>query len=102
VYYLYERSGGKILKLGIPSPSVFSSYPGNNWGKIVKITQNDLDSYGNAKLIKATSGVRVYYLEGNTKRYVSDVSFTNHNFKKDDIVEVSEKHLESYQLGSPI
>lgn len=102
VYYLYERPGEKTLKLGIPSPSVFNSYPGNNWGKIVKITQNDIDSYSNAKLIKASNSVRVYYLENNTKRYVSDAAFINHNFKKDEIVEVSEKHLESYKDGAAL
>jgi hypothetical protein len=101
IYYLYERAG-KIMKIKIPSPAVFNSYSDNSWDDVVKVSQIDINNYPSVKLVKVIGGVQVYYLEGNTKCYVSEASFINNKFNRDDIMEISQKHFDSYQTESPM
>lgn len=101
VYYLYERAG-KTFKLAIPTASAFESYPSNSWNKIVKINQNDIDSYGTANLVAAFGSPQVYYIDKNIKHYVSEAVFINKGFNKQDIVGISDAHLGGYIMGDPL
>jgi hypothetical protein len=102
VYYLYERPGGGLLKIKIPSPAVFESYPGNSWADVVKVTQTDIDAIADAKLVKTKDDPAVYYLENGKKRYVSYNVFISRGFSFADVVEVNQKHLDSYKKGEDL
>ncbi len=102
VYYLYERPQGNLWKINIPSPSVFSSYSKNSWANLVTISQKEIDSYENVRLIKIKDSPAVYYLENNIKRFVSEAVFKKRGFKESEVFEVNQTHLESYQAGTAL
>ncbi len=102
IYYLYERPENKWLKINLPSPSVFISYPNNYWGNVVTVNRYDIDAYPDVQLIKTKDNPAIYYLENNTKHYVPEAVFNNRGFNKQEIVEVSLVHLDSYKTGAPL
>lgn len=105
IYYLYQRQEKKWLKINIPSPTVFVSYPDNSWGDVVVVNDLDINSYPDAKLIRQLAGKNnsaVYYLENNEKRFVSEEIFKRYNFNPAEIVEVSEAHLNAYKTGESL
>jgi hypothetical protein len=102
IYYLYERPENKLLKIAIPSPSVFLSYPNNSWADVVKITQSDIDNISDVKLVKTKDNPNVYYLENGVKHYVSETVFVSRGFNWGEITEVNQVHLDSYQTGNPL
>jgi len=102
IYYLYQRPEDKWLKINLPSPSVFISYMDNYWGNVAVVTQLDIDAYPDVKLIKTKDNQVIYYLENNAKHFVSATVFKNRNFDKNEIVEVNQFHLDSYQTGAPL
>lgn len=99
VYYLSLRPNGKILKLLIPSPQIFSSYPENSWQKVITITQEDLNSYSDARLVSVKKNSEIYYLENGIKHLVSAQAFKEKNFSRDEILIINQQHLDSYQTG---
>ncbi len=102
VYFLYQRSERKWLKITLNSPTVFVSYSANYWGNIIKVNKYDLESYPDVKLIKTKTDSSVYYLENNLRRQVSDEVFQDKGFNPAEVVEVSQIHMESYKLGEPL
>jgi len=102
IYYLYQRPEDQWLKISIPSPTAFISYPQNYWGNVITVTQLDIASYPDAELIKAAGQPDIYLLENNTKRLISDDVFRRMNFSRPEIVEVSPVHLETYKTGPPV
>ena len=102
IYYVYQRPEGQWLKIAIPSPTAFISYPGNYWGNIIKVTQTDIDHYPDVKLIKSPDDKAVYYLENNIKYFVSAAIFKSRGFSDAEIVEVSQIHLDTYKTGFPL
>ncbi len=102
IYYLYQKPEDKWLKINLTSPSVFISYPDNYWGNVAVVTQLDIDAYPDVKLIKTKDSSAIYYLVSNTKHFVSDIVFESRNFDKNEIVEVNQFHLDSYQTGLPL
>lgn len=100
IYFLYQRPDNKWLKIALNSPTVFVSYPGNYWGNVITINRYDFDSYPEVKLIKANGDSAVYYLEGNTRRLVTEDIFVKKGFNPAEVVEVNKTHLESYKLGN--
>ena len=102
IYYLYQRLENKWFKIAIPSPTAFISYSDNYWGNVIKVTQFDIDSYPNTKLIKTADDPAVYYLENNTKYFISEQVFASRNFRATEIVEVSRIHLDTYKTGLPL
>ncbi|MBU4600560.1 PA14 domain-containing protein, partial [Candidatus Parcubacteria bacterium] len=102
IYYIYQRPENKWLKIAIPSPTAFISYPDNYWGNIIKITQTDIGHYPNVKLIKSPDDAAVYYLEDNIKYFVSETVFNRRGFSSAEIVEVSQIHLDTYKTGSSL
>jgi hypothetical protein len=102
IYFLYQFPNSRLLKINIPSPSIFLSYPDNSWGKVVKVAQNDVSAYPDVKLIKAEDNPDVYYLENGRKRYISYEVFKSKDFNDSEIAEINEIHLDSYQTGQPL
>lgn len=102
VYYLYQRPEKQWLKINLPSPTVFVSYPQNYWGNIITVTQLDINAYPDVKLIKTADGSEIYYLENNVKHSVSAEAFERRNFRQPEIAEVSRIHLDTYKTGAPL
>lgn len=100
IYYLSYKNDNAVVKIKIPTPSIFRSYPNNSWDKVLTIAEKDLNSYEDAKLVKTKDSPAVYYLENNIKHFVSEAVFKKHGFDSEDIVEVNEKHLAAYQPGA--
>lgn len=102
IYYLYQRPEGQWLKIGITSPTVFVSYPGNYWGNVITVTQLDVDSYPDVKLIKTSDSNEIYYIDNNMRRLVSAEVFKAHGFNPYEVAEVNKTHMESYKIASPL
>ncbi len=102
IYYLYQRPEGQWLKIAIPSPTAFVSYPGNFWGNVIRVTQIDIDNYPDVKLIKTADDPAVYYLENNIKHFISEQVFKQRDFSIPEIAKVSQVHLDTYRTGAPL
>jgi len=102
IYYLYQRPEGQWLKTAIPSPTAFVSYPGNFWGNVITVTQLDINSYPDVKLIRTADDPAVYYLENNVKYFISEQVFKQRDFSIPEIAEVSQVHLDTYKTGLPL
>ena len=102
IYFLYQRPENQWLKIAMPSPTVFVSYPSNHWGNVIVVTQDDVDSYPDVKLIKTKKDPAVYSLENNERRHVSASVFEKHGFSYSEIAEVNETHMNSYKTGQDL
>jgi len=103
VYYLYQRPQVRWLKIAIPSPTVFISYPQNEWGNIVVVNQLDVDAYPFANLVKVPKQEQIYLLENSIRRpFASSDVFAQSNLNPYHIVGINEVHLNAYNLGSPV
>ena len=103
VYHLFQRPERQWLKINIPSPTVFISYPNNFWGNVARINQLDIDSYPDVKLIKAAGGSDVYFIEGSSKHLIpSTAVFEQKQFEWFEVVELNQMHWDSYQTGLPL
>ncbi len=103
VYYLYQRPQKQWLKIALPSPTAFISYPQNYWGDIVVVSEKDIRAYPHAQLIQSENDSSIYYLQGDVKRLVSSSeAFAAHNFRLPEVVTISQVHLEEYKTGDPI
>lgn len=100
VYHLFQRPETKWLKITLPSPTVFISYPSNFWGNIVRINSLDLQAYPDAKLIKTATNPNIYLIEGSTKRLIkNEAVFERLNFEWTEIVSLNQIHLDYYEAG---
>ena len=103
IYHLFQRPEQKWLKINIPSPTVFVSYPDNFWGNVARINQLDINSYPNVRLIKDQNSADVYLIEGSTKRYItSQEVFEREQFEWFEVVTLNDLHFESYQTATPL
>ncbi len=102
IYFLYQRFESQWLKIAMPSPTVFVSYPNNYWGNVITVTQLDVDAYPDVKLIKTKNDPAVYYLENGTKQYVSATIFEAKGFSYSEIAEVNQVHIDSYKTGEAL
>ena len=103
IYYLYLRAQREWLKLAIPSPTVFVSYPGNFWGNIITINEIDLSNYPNVQLIQAEGDSAIYLLENGTKHEItSDAAFDTLRLPRSHVATVNRVHLDFYPNGEPL
>lgn len=101
IYHLYQRPENLWLKIDLPSPTAFVSYPDNYWGNVITVTELDLNAYPDVRLIKSTDS-NIYWLENNIKHLVSDQVFVEKKFVRPEIAEVSKIHLNTYQAGESL
>lgn len=102
VYFLTRREN-KVIKLALPTPSIFVSYPRNTWDDIVTVDIRDIAMYEDVQLMKAVDDPRVYFLENNLKHWItSEDAFKRHNYDFSNVVEVTKLHLDHYRTGSQI
>lgn len=103
VYYLYQRPQHQWLRINIPSPTVFVSYPNNYWGNIAYVDALDIMSYQNAKLVTTKSSSAIYLVQDQTKHLIPDEdTFNRYGFTWPEVVEISQEHLNSYLRGNPL
>ncbi|MBI4090856.1 MAG: fibronectin type III domain-containing protein [Candidatus Komeilibacteria bacterium] len=102
VYYLYRRANNRILKLAIPSPSVFTSYSSNRWDTIVTLDPEEVAEIPAAQLIRGNGSSEIYQLENGHRRLITETQLLQRGFAAADVVGVSTKHLEAIPLGDPI
>ena len=103
VYHLFSRPDHQWLKINIPSPTVFISYPNNFWGNVARINQLDISAYPDVQLIKKTGDSKTYKIEGHDKRLIpTEAIFIAHNFEHFEVVEINQMHFDSYQTESDL
>lgn len=97
--YLLNDAG---FRRHIQNPDIFNSY-GFDWNDIATVSVEELSSYPESYLIKSVSSPEIYFLEGGTKRWVTDIeAFYKNDFEWEAVSLVNERDLEFYQAGDPI
>ena len=100
VYYVYVDKG---IKIAIPSESVFNSYPANRWEDIITVSQEDIDIYSNATLVKSIDNDQIFLLENGKRRLIlTPEAFNKNNFNYEKVVTINNNHLMSYPFGEAV
>jgi hypothetical protein len=99
VYFLSQRADDTWVKISIPSPAVFNSYPSNKWGNIITISKTDLNSYQDVRFVKVQGNQAVYFINQGKKQSISDSVFVKNGFNKNEILIISQTHLNAYPSG---
>jgi hypothetical protein len=99
IYFLSQRANGVWVKIAIPSPAVFNSYPSNKWGNIVTISQTDMGSYQDVRFVRVQGKQDIYYLNQGKKQLISESVFVKNGFSKSEILTISQTHLNAYPNG---
>ena len=95
VWYVTESG----MKRHIPSAEIFNSYR-NDWNKITKVSEIELEFYPTNNLIRLEGGVEVYLLENGIKRWIeSPEAFARHGFDWHKIAPVNQTELNYYPLS---
>lgn len=103
IYYLFQRPQTQWLKIDIHSPSIFISYPTNNWGDVVRIDQLDINEYPDAKYVKSSRYANVYLLENGNRYWIrSEAALKRLGVDYVDIVTINDYHLQSFPFGGTI
>ncbi len=92
----YEIKNGQ--KHWIPTVKIFNAH-NFNWSDIQVVSENQLNSYPRAKLLRATGDKKVYYLteSGMVRHIPSAEVFNSYGNNWEDIFEVSHDELNSYE-----
>lgn len=99
VYFLYKNN----KKKAIPNATIFESYSGNSWDNIVTLSDLDIDSYSEIRVIKSNDSPIVYLLENNARKsFVNESAFLSRGYKWSDIGIVNNIELQSYQIGESV
>ena len=102
IYHLFQRPEHQWLKINIPSPTVFISYPTNYWGNVGRINHLDVAAYPMAQLIRSEQDIDVYLIEGNLKRTITNQQiFDQLGYEKAEVVILNQTHLDYYEDGIP-
>ncbi|MDD2807643.1 MAG: fibronectin type III domain-containing protein [Patescibacteria group bacterium] len=103
IYHLFQRPDVKWLKINIPSPTVFISYPNNYWGNVARLNHYDLEAYPKVQLIKLANKPEVYLIDGANKRHIAtEAVFKAHYFEWSEVVELNQTHFDSYDNGAEL
>lgn len=109
--YIVKRTGSKKFKRLVLNPEVFNSYRHLNWGDIVDVPQDTVESFKTSNLVRATAAgdPKVYLLypesvslegEGGdtgTKRWIkTESAFNQLGLDWDAIYTINEKDRNSY------
>ncbi len=102
------------MKRWIKNPSVFSKYE-FDWGKIVYVTDQELDMYPEGSvidrfyrypdgaLLRGRGEYKVYLIDRGAKRWVQDIyTFENLDLNWNSILDVSKNKIKRIREGKPI
>jgi len=106
---LIRASDNKVYRIinnkkhWIPNPEVFNDY-GYDWNDIQDSNSAQLADYFQARLLRPQGDYRVYYLTeaGMVRHIPSPEVFNSYNNKWEDIIEVSQKEINSYPINNLI
>ncbi|MFA5163069.1 MAG: hypothetical protein WC441_00915 [Patescibacteria group bacterium] len=97
VYYLNHASQTKKLYL---NEAAYLSY-GNHWSDVKVISQEELNRWANAVLVKSEASPDIYYIRGGQKALIASSSdLLSFNLSKEPIITVSQIDLDQYILAS--
>ncbi len=103
IYYLFQRPEVQWLKINIPSPTVFVSYPNNYWGNVARVDALDIEAYPNIELIKSANSDTIYLIDDTTKRpFSSGEMIKELGYNPAEAAILSSAHMESYQDGAAV
>ncbi|MCK5358341.1 MAG: hypothetical protein KAJ48_08090, partial [Elusimicrobiales bacterium] len=102
IYYLYQRPENQWLKIALNSPTVFISYPENYWGNVITVTEQDVNSYPDARFIKTEDNKDIYYLKNNIRHLISREVFDREGYNPHEAAIVNQVHMDSYLLSDPV
>jgi len=102
IYHLFQRPDHKWLKINLPSPTIFVSYPGNFWGNVARINDLDINSYPNVQLIKTSNQPEVYLISNTSKQKITAPAFQRIGYDWAEVVEINQTHLDTYINGAQI
>jgi len=95
--YMVEQG----FKRHILSPDVLHLY--GSFGEIVAMSEGIVNALPEAKLLRAQGGDRVYYISGDTKRWITTPEILKAmGFNFSQVVEVKPRELDHYYEGQPI
>jgi len=99
---VYVIDLNKILRRHIPNPQVFESYS-YDWNNIITVNQAELLAYSESFLVKTSDSPKVYQIKNNQRYYIPSIQdFEAQGFKWDQIMEVNQVEMASYQQGGVI
>ena len=100
-YKIYEVKNDK--RHWIPTAEIFDAY-NFDWSDVQIVSENQLNSYPRAKLLRATGDRKVYYLteSGMVRHIPSPEVFNSYGNNWEDIFEVSPDELNTYEPNSLI
>lgn len=98
IYYVYSSGNKKWL----PNRTVFDSYANNRMSDVVDVDSAVINTYPDLELVRSEDSSSVYRIEGNTRRLVSQETFTRNRYRSDEVGVVSQTDLNFYVDGSPI
>ncbi|MBI4135684.1 hypothetical protein HY477_03055 [Candidatus Uhrbacteria bacterium] len=98
VYYITDS----MLKRWIPNWAVFTSYD-NDPTEIITLKSEELEAYGESKLIQLAGDARVWLLEGGGRRHItSPAVFLRQGFRWNHISPVNWTEYQVYPEGAPL
>ncbi|MBI2551724.1 hypothetical protein HYW17_00275 [Candidatus Uhrbacteria bacterium] len=98
LYYITET----FLKRRLPSRAVFDSY-GNSPREIVTVKQEELEAYGDSRLIRLTGDQKIWYLENGVRRWIPNPTvFRERGFNWKEVAPVNFAEYNSYPEGPPL
>lgn len=98
-YFLWQLSDGSSKKILLPSPSIFASYPRNDWADVVKISKFDLSALPDVKLVRTEGSADVYFLSDGKKHFVSSETFSQKGFSQAEVLVLNQAHLDAITEG---
>ena len=99
VYFIIDNG----FKKWIRTAEIFNSYSGNRWEDIVDVDSEIVESFQGVELMRLIGGVKVYKLEGNTKRWIRTAeAFSRYNFNWNKIISMNQLELDYYVEGEGI
>jgi len=94
VYFLDHAHG---LKKPYLSEAAYMSY-GNKWSDVKVVSQEELNKWPDAYLVKTANSPAVYYIAGNKKAAIPNAErFLEYGFKWEDILIITQADLDSYE-----
>lgn len=94
VYFLDHKHGFKKPYL---SEAAYLSY-GNKWSDVKAVSQEELNKWREAYLVKTANSPAVYYIAGDKKAIIPNKErFLEYGFKWEDILIITQADLNSYE-----
>jgi hypothetical protein len=89
------------VKIAMPTDAIFDSY-GNKWKDVREVPDEVFNSIPNAEYIKLKGNAAIYYIQGKTKRYVTQAAASELNIDPAVVIEVNKMDFNYYKTGAQV